>query len=612
MKVSRLWLTKFFDTALPNAEALAEALTFHAFEIEGIETVRPRGSNIEDQVLDVKITPNRGHDALSHRGVAGELSAILNIPLAHDPLAQKPALLPKTDVVSVSIETAELCPRYIAGYIKNVKVEPSPQWLQDRLTAVGQRSINNIVDATNFVMFNLGQPLHAFDAGKLGSLDIGVRAAKDGEVVVVALDKKSYVLKDSMPVITAGGAPVGIAGVKGGMPAAIDETTKDIIIESANFDGSAVRRSAQALKLRTDASARFEQGLSPELAGFGMQAVAELIQKLADGELIGFVDKYNIPQKPSAVALSIAHARRLLGSSIAQSDIIRAFERLGFKYQKQDDTVTVEIPFQRLDLLIEEDLIEEAARIIGYDKIPAKELPPADMEPELNPAFYWSEKVREDLMTQGYSEVYTSVFADKGERIVLNKVDGTKPYLRSTLVENLKEALQKNIPNKYLLNLPEIKLFEIGAVWQGGKEEIMVGTVGEKEEAKEIPLSSYQKPLDQRSYYDELPLSQATRYQPFSKYPYIVRDIALWKPEGYDEHGVGSIITDVLTGPQSLGLRIFISGGTYFDKFEKEGRMSVAYRLIFQSFDRTLTEIEVNAIMDKISAALKEKGFEIR
>src|SRR3989344_4637318 len=185
MKVSKLWLDKFFDAPLPGAQTLADTLTFHAFEIDGVEKVG------EDEVLDIKVTPNRGHDALSHRGIAKELSAILKIPLVHDPFSIVPVLAPITTEVSVQIHRTTLCKRYIAGYIKGVKVGPSPEWLRERLEAVGQRSINNVVDATNFVMFNLGQPLHAFDAGKLGSLALGVRNAKEGEVMV-AHDKKSY------------------------------------------------------------------------------------------------------------------------------------------------------------------------------------------------------------------------------------------------------------------------------------------------------------------------------------------------------------------------------------------------------------------------------------
>jgi len=589
MKVSKLWLDKFFDAPLPDAAALAEALTFHAFEIDGIEKVG------DDKVLDVKVTPNRGHDCLSHRGIAKELSAILKIPLANDPLEAHPVLAPVTTEVTVDLHRTVLCKRYIAGYIKGVKVGPSPEWLRARLEAVGQRSINNVVDATNFVMFNIGQPLHAFDAGKLGSLSLGVRAAQDGEVMV-ALDKKSYTLKDTMLVITAGDAPVGIAGVKGGMPAAIDETTKDIVIESANFDGVSVRKTAQALKLRTDASTRFEQVISPELAGYGMQSAVELIQKLAGGELAGYADAYPEPQPPMYANVTVEKVNQVLGTGLTGADIADAFTRLGLPYKEEAGVFEVSVPFERLDLVIAEDLIEEVARIIGYDKIPAAPLPDFGKQPEINQNFAAAESLREELIKQGYSEVCTSVFADKGERMVLNKVDSVRPYLRSSLVPGLAEALAKNKPNKDLLGLKEIKLFEIGTVWSAGKETIMIGTVTEKEKASEKVLA----PADADSYAG-LPISTATRFEHFSKYPYIVRDIAMW--------AVGDTDAEKIIREQAGPLAVKVS---LFDRFEKEGRVSLAYRIIFQSFDRTLTEVEVNEIMEKVSTALKAQGFEIR
>ena len=570
---------------------MADALTFHAFEIDGVEKVG------NDDVLDVKVTPNRGHDALSHRGIAKELSAILKLPLANDPFAVRPLLAPVTTDVSVEL-SSKLCKRYIAGYIKGVKVGPSPEWLKTRLEAVGQRSINNVVDATNFVMFNIGQPLHAFDAGKLGSLKIGVRAAKDGEVMV-ALDKKSYTLNGSMLVITAADAPVGIAGVKGGMPAAINETTKDIVIESANFNGVSVRKTAQALKLRTDASTRFEQVLSPEVAAHGMQAVAALIVELAGGELAGFVDVYPELQKPMFANVTVEKINTVLGTALTGADIADTFARLGFAYKEEVGVFEVQAPFERLDISIPEDLIEEVARITGYDKIPSTPLDEARGKPPVNPNFYAAEKAREELVAKGYSEVYTSVFADKGERMVLNKVDSVRPYLRDSLLPGLADALAKNKVNKDLLGLKEVKLFEVGTVWKGGKELVTLGMIGEKEAAKEIPL----KPVVADKY-EALPLSTATRFEPFSKYPYIVRDIAMWVPSTTNEQQVQQTIKE---GAGELAHKVML-----FDRFEKAGKTSLAYRIIFQSFDRTLTEGEVNQSMANLSAILVDKGFEIR
>lgn len=591
MKISKLWLDKFFDAPLPEAQALADALTFHAFEIDGIETVG------QDQVLDVKVTPNRGHDALSHRGIAKELSAILKIPLAHDPFKTASDISKKTSAVSVTLQS-ELCRRYIAGYVTGVKVGPSPQWLRERLEAIGQRSINNVVDATNFVMFNTGQPLHAFDAGKLGSLALGVRPAKEGESMM-ALDKKSYTLNPSMLVITAGDAPVGIAGVKGGMPAAIDEHTVDIIIESANFDGVSVRKTAQALKLRTDASARFEQGLSPDLAAKGMEGMLEFVAHLTGGTVEGFVDVYPSPQPPLYAHVSVEKVQSILGTSLTAADIADAFVRLGLGYKEEAGVFQVSVPFERLDLVIPEDLIEEVVRIVGYDKIPATPLPPFSGAVEINQNFAAAERARAELTAQGYSEVYTSVFADKGAVTVLNKVDSVRPALRESLLPGLTEALAKNKPNKDLLGLKEVKLFEIGTVWSGGKEMVMLGTITEKQKAEERPLAPAEA-----SAYEALPLSAAQRFEAFSKYPYIVRDIALWVPEGTDAAAVHALIQQEAG---ALAHKVSL-----FDTFTKAGRTSLAFRIIFQSFERTLTEEEAAQAMARVTEAARAKGFEVR
>lgn len=593
MKVSYRWLNNYFDQKLPAPEKVADAFTFHAFEIDGAEKVG------EDTVLDVKVTANRGHDCLSHRGLAKELSAILRLPMSaqNDPFNLPRDFSKKAPEVSVSLES-DLCTRYIAAHIKGVKVGPSPEWLKASLEAIGQRSINNVVDATNLVMFNTGQPMHAFDAKKLGSLDIGVRTARDGEVMEV-LDKKPYTLKDSMLVITAADKAVGIAGVKGGMPAAIDESTTDIVIESANFDGVSVRKTAQALKLRTDASARFEQVLSPELAAVGMAQIVPLIATLAGGELQGYVDLYPAPQKPMFANVTVEKVNGLLGTSLTGADVADVFQRLGLPYKEESGVFEVTVPFERLDLSIPEDLVEEVGRIVGYEAVPSTPLPPVQAVPETNQNFAAAEAMRQELMAQGYSEVFTSVFADEGERMVLNKVDSVRPYLRVSLIQGLTDAFAKNKPNKDLLGLKELKLFEIGTVWKGGRETTMVGTVTEKQPAQEKPLETATA-----SSYGEYPLSSATRFKPFSKYPYIVRDIAMWVPAGTDEDAVRAEIAQA-AGP--LAQKVM-----RFDRFEKEGRISLAFRIIFQSFDRTLTEEEANAAMAQVNAAVTVKGYEVR
>ena len=593
MKISREWLQTYFEAPLPDAATLGDALTFHAFEIE----------SVEGEILDVKVTPNRGHDCLSHRGIAKELSAILDLPMKADPLRQSASLLPKTDAVHVAIENPELCRRFTGAYIRGLRVGPSPEWLRQRLEAVGQRPINNVVDATNFVMLDMGQPLHAFDAGKLthkkDSYLLVIRAAKDSEKML-GLDDKEYTLAATMLAISDGhtGEAVSIAGIKGGKPTGIDDATTDMILEAANWDGVNIRKTSQALRLRTDASARFEQVISPELAPYGTRAAAELIVQIAGGEIAGYIDEYPRAQETWTVTVPLQKINDTLGTKLGAADVADVLKRLDLSHAQEGDSFTVTPPFGRLDLVIPEDLIEEVARIVGYDTIGAVELLQSPAKPGINANFYASEHVRADRTSKGYSEVFTSVFADKGERVVANKVDGVRPYLRANLTDGLKDALEKNARNMDLLGLKEINLFEIGTVWRGGKEEIMLGTA-DKEGIKEVPLEA-----KEASAYEDLPLSTTDRYRPFSRYPFIVRDIALWTPTGTEPEAVLAVIR-----AQAGELLV---RSELFDRFEKGGKLSLAFRLVFQSFEKTLTDAEVNAVMEKVYAAVKAKGWEVR
>ena len=599
MKISREWLQTFFDAKLPDSTALAEALTFHAFEIE----------SVEGDILDVKITPNRGHDCLSHRGIAKEISAILKIPLSHDPLlAQELAgSFSMNFPINVTIENPDLCSRYIAWTIAGVKVGPSPKWLMDRLEAIGQRSINNIVDATNFVMFNIGQPLHAFDADKLKAdgkgHSIAVRSAKSAEKMR-SLDGKDYTFTDSMLLIVdkVSDTPIGIAGVKGGEASGVGPETTGIILESANFNGASIRKTAQTLRLRTDASDRFQQVISPELAAYGIRAAAKLIIELAGGELAGFADVYPKPQEKKEIVVSTTKINAVLGTALDEATIGDSFSRLGFSFEKKGDSFTVIAPPERLDLEIEEDLIEEVARIVGYDAIPTIELAKMAKKPLVNENFYAAEKTREDLMAKGYSEVYTSVFAEKGERAVLNKVDGAKPYLRANLTDGLADAFKRNVGNKDLIGVPEVRLFEVGSVWEGGRESIKVATVVEAKKGHSHTEHAL-KPVE-GSAYDDLPISTTERYVSFSKYPFIVRDIALWVPESTKAEDA---LTEIREKAGNLLVR-----SSLFDEFEKGGKKSFAFRLVFQSFEKTLTDAEVNAVMDQVHKAVAKKGWEVR
>ncbi len=329
MKVSLKWLQIYFDAQLPKTEEVADALTFHAFEIE----------ESKGDLLDVKVLPNRAADCLSHRGIARELSAILNVSLKQDPLREVLPGWSTTNKLSVSVDDAKQCSRYIGALVSGVKVGPSPAWLKEALESVGQRSINNVVDATNYVMLNIGQPLHAFDAGKLeakdGAYAIRVRESEEGETMTT-LSGDEFALKKGMLVIADGNknTPLGIAGVKGGKSSEISADTKDIILEAATFDGTLIRKTAQGLKLWTDASTRFQNRPSPELCAYGMRDVLALIKDIAGGELEGVVDVYPNPVPPYIVGASAKEVSQLLGREYTSAEVSDVLKRLGFSYRE--------------------------------------------------------------------------------------------------------------------------------------------------------------------------------------------------------------------------------------------------------------------------------------
>lgn len=630
MKISLTLLQKYFDSPLPSSEMIADAYTFHSFEIEGIQ----------GDMMDVKVLPNRSADCLSHRGLAKELSAILNVPLKQDPLRealQGSTFVPDYKVepcnaLSVEIEDSKKCLRYMATLVRGVRVAPSPEWLRKALEAVGQRSINNIVDATNYVMLNIGQPLHAFDAKRLvqkeGVYTIGVRSAKEGEKIMT-LTGDEYILRGSMQVITDANAdtPIALAGVKGGKIAAIissDEVrstnqdsfreltseTTDIVVESANFDGTTTRRTAQALKLFTDASLRFQNRPSPELVAYGMRDVLALITSIAGGEVVSVVDTYPAPIREKEVSVSLQKVNAVLGSSFSQEDVEGVFKRLGLTYTVADSFFTINSPFERTDLTIAEDLIEEIGRIIGYEHIASQQLPLVN-EILDQARFRGVERMKDQLVEQGFIEVSTQSFASKGDILLANPLDKNMSALRTSLEDNLKEALTraKNYAPLVLTPKQKVKLFEVGTVFPKSGEFVelrMTETVpawGEgfptHDNLSQAKLEEYGKDYEPVRY-------ELGAYKPFSMYPFVSRDISMWIVDTDQARGIIS----ALFAEHGAGLLLRVQ---LLDQFtNKEGRQSLAFRLIFQSFERTLTDEEVNTIMTNITTAVVAKGYEVR
>lgn len=339
MKVLHSWLQEYFTDPLPAADELADKFSLHAFEVEGVEGTGP------DAVIDIDVLPNRAHDCLCHRGVAKELSVILDRSMEQDPLREELPERKQADDLSVTIDNPVHCRRFSGAVVANISVGPSPEWLKSRLEALGQKSINNVVDITNYVMLALGQPLHAFDADKIegGDTHIRVRMAQAGERITT-LDGEERELSGEDLLITDGttDAPIGIAGVKGGAAAEIHDGTTAVIIEAANFKPTMVRKTAQRLRLRTDASTRFENEPSPELTRYALELAIGLLEEHAGGKCTGVVDEY--PQKPAhayTTGVSLGEINSLLGTELAKDDVANIFERFGFAYKAVDPVARV-------------------------------------------------------------------------------------------------------------------------------------------------------------------------------------------------------------------------------------------------------------------------------
>lgn len=342
MKVSYSWIKEYFGTEIPEPKKIAELLTAHAFEVESIE------STGDDFVIDVKVLPDRSHDCLSHIGIAKEISLLTGIPLKKED-ATKSYVYPESNILKIEVENQRGCPRFSALVIENIKVKESPLWLKNKLETIGQRSINNVVDATNYVMFSLGQPLHAYDRDKLTNTEDGYRLstrfAREGEIVH-ALDDKEYVLTPEHLVISDANSDnaLGMAGIKGGKASEISENTKHIILEAANFDPVRIRRTAKNLGLRTDASVRFENAITPEFTMESLQLACKIILDIAktgETHIEGYCDVYPREANPYKVGVSLTEIQRVLGLMINSEKIEQILKRRGYEWKKVNPRDTI-------------------------------------------------------------------------------------------------------------------------------------------------------------------------------------------------------------------------------------------------------------------------------
>ena len=403
MKFSYNWLKELAGFK-DSPRELAEFLTLRVFEVEG---VKKTGS---DWTLDIKLLPNRIADASGHIGMAQEIASLKNTRIKDQESRITEDRKQKTsELIRIKIENPEDCPRYTARVMTDVKVGPSPAWMRERLEVCGLQSINNIVDAANYVMLETGQPLHVFDMQKLTSKNeqvktIIMRRAKKGETMP-ALDDKTYELNAEMLVIADEKNSLAIAGIKGGSASGVSATTHTIILESANFDPVRIRLSSQALGLRTDASLRFEHGMDPNQTAVAVDRLAQLIRQVAGGIIFkGVAEAYPRKSKPVKILFRPEYAERLIGTSIPLSFSKDAFRRLGWNTVQKKSEFIVMPPTNRRDIAIEEDIVEEVARLYDYKNVAAVMPKAALSSTTRNDELFWEERVRDILTGAGFME----------------------------------------------------------------------------------------------------------------------------------------------------------------------------------------------------------------
>ncbi len=644
-----------------------------------------------DIIFDLEVTPNRP-DCLSVIGMAREIAALTGRELRFPDVSYAETALPVERQISVEIVAPDLCPRYCASLISGVKVAESPRWMQKRLLACGMRPINNIVDITNYVMLEYGQPLHAFDYRRIKGRKIIVRRATDGEAMFT-LDGIERVLSRDTLVIADEERAVAIAGVMGGADSEVTQETTSILLEAANFNPPSIHYTARSLRLTTEASVRFERGIRPELALPALRRATQLVIELAGGEAAkGVVDVYPGKLEREPILLLTSRVKSLLGVEFSLDQIVAVLSSLGFNCQPagSKSEVLVTPPYWRSDVHQAVDLIEEIARIIGYDKIPGTMLsqPLSRQNPE--PIISLKQEMRRSLTGYGFQEVITySLIGLEMLNKLLPESQSLKPlplrlanpmtadqeYLRPNLRANLLAALSANRRHED----GGIRLFELGKIyltrveglpgepevvcgllsgprfeksWQGDGELVdffdakgvvegllgrlgveasfeegddrglhpnkqaaiviagsRLGIVGELH-PKVLPAFDISEPvyLFEINLTALLPFTTGRKiFQPIPRFPAIVRDIALIVDVRVTHQKIQEIIKSF---PLAKQVTIF---DVYSGEQVSAGKKSLAYRIVFQSPNHTLTDEEVDKVQQQILNKLSlELGATLR
>jgi len=447
MKISLDWLSDYVEIE-SSPEQIGDILSDLGFPCEGIERLDG------DTVIDIEVTSNRG-DCLGYIGVARELAAAtgkeLKMPLVQLDESEKNA----AEFVGVEIAEPDLCCRYTARIIEAVKVGPSPEWMRKRLEAVGMRSVNNVVDATNYAMLETGQPPHAFDYAKIEQGKIIVRKALPGEILV-SIDATKCKLDTDMLIIADPTGPVAIAGVMGGLDTEVGNATTAILLEDAYFDPVSVRTTSRRLALPSEASFRFERIVDIENIDWASKRTAQLITQVAGGQAVkGLVDAYPKKTPKKQVTLRLGRLNKLLGIAVPPDEVTHILSRLSFQPQRQDDSVTCSVPSWRSDVYREADLIEEVARVHGYDKVPTGRKIQIEVMP-VDPRQKILTSVGTYLNGCGFYETVTVSFventvadlfleADSGGHLAVQDVSRkTANLLRQSLIGSLLGVLKTN------------------------------------------------------------------------------------------------------------------------------------------------------------------------
>jgi phenylalanyl-tRNA synthetase beta chain len=645
----------------------AGLMTLHGDFAPGTRFVDALG--LDDFRLLIDVTPNRG-ELLSHVGVARELApgGEAGVELPAFPNARKVRMNTRAGRlqcdaggVSVHIDDEAGCPRYMGALVRGVRVAPSPEWLATRLRAVGLRPINNIVDATNYVLFELGQPLHAFDLAKLRGGEVVIRRALEGETLTTLDGTDRALVAGDLVIADAEGA-VAIAGVMGGANSEVDDATTDIFIECALFEPKSVRRTRSRLVLSTDASYRFERGVDPEGQPVALQRVVELIVAVAGGEAAEAVDLNPHPWERRAIALRPERVKRVLGTSVQPPEIKTLLEEIGFEVNASWP-LRVLVPGFRGDVEEEIDLIEEIARRRGYDSFPDELAPFRPSTVPEAPVVEVERRFAERFAAWGFLEARTTGFVPEsaGEVRVLNPLSAEEGFLRSALVPGLLRRVEHNFAH----GVRDVRLFEIGSafsvgpdggmpreerriaaafsgaraprhwtgeagayeVWdlKGMLEELVReypdarvdvlgagftvvgpdGSLGTGGPGEGVDAPAWAAPVWTLEL--RLPASavdrRSIRYAPLPTQPPSERDLALLVPHAVSADQVGATIVDAATA--------LLEGLAPFDLYEgkglPEGTRSVAWRLRFRAADRTLTDAEVDAEVERVLRALEER-----